>query len=609
MVELKADEQKLKAEMDPDVALILKSKNILVWEEMLAVTGYEDMGVVQELKEGTDLVGCTPKTGLWPSKFQPATITVAELHDVACKERDGLHEQFSGFAKAGLQGEVWRKTMEEVESGVLEGPIPLERIDVECPLSRRFGIQQGSKVRCIDDFSRSSINSCVQTTESPKPHTIDVFASLCAHLMGGGNNQGPWAGRTFDLVGAYRQCAIKPSSRKYAHIMVQKPDSLDLVGFRMRALPFGSVRSVHAFLRVSHSLWHILVKEMRVLMTNYFDDFISLSPASEAGAVTSCVHMCFKLLGWAFAETGDKAPDFSSVFHALGVSVAVKELHTGLVQIGNTDSRRQELVSSIQGILDSGRLTTQDALRLRGRLQFSAGNLFGSIAKSSLAAVSNHAYSSNSSAVGEDLRLALTLHKHLLLEGAPRMIRTASSVPWFIQTDACYEMQSGDVVAGIGAVLFDQNGKAVRFFSHKISDAVVEFLNPGLARKTTIFECEFFAAFCAFWLWGPLVNSAIVLYTDNGVRDTLISCMSRHALARMMLIAVLALEAELQLIPWYARVPTDSNLSDSPSRFSVEKLVSMGAVRTNINCEQVWAEVIAISRRWGEEQASTQPTG
>ena len=113
MVELKADEQKLKAAMDPDVALILKSKNILLWEEMLAMTGYKDMGVVQEFKEGTDLVGCTPKTGLWPSKFQPATITVAELHDVACKERDGLHEQFSGFAKSGFKercGEKqWRR--------------------------------------------------------------------------------------------------------------------------------------------------------------------------------------------------------------------------------------------------------------------------------------------------------------------------------------------------------------------------------------------------------------------------------------------------------------------------------------------------------------------
>ena len=63
MVELKADEQKLKAAMDPDVALILKSKNILLWEEMLAMTGYKDMGVVQEFKEGTDLVGCTPRLG------------------------------------------------------------------------------------------------------------------------------------------------------------------------------------------------------------------------------------------------------------------------------------------------------------------------------------------------------------------------------------------------------------------------------------------------------------------------------------------------------------------------------------------------------------------
>ena len=72
--------------------------------------------------------------------------------------------------------------------------------------------------------------------------------------------------------------------------------------------------------------------EMRVLMTNYFDDFISLSPAQESSTVTSCVHMCFKLLGWAFAETGEKAPDFAAVFHALGVSGSVRELHLGLVR-------------------------------------------------------------------------------------------------------------------------------------------------------------------------------------------------------------------------------------------------------------------------------------
>ena len=59
----------------------------------------------------------------------------------------------------------------------------LQDVPADCPLSRRFGIQQGQKVRCIDDFSRSSVHKSVQTCESPKPHTIDVFAAMCVHLM------------------------------------------------------------------------------------------------------------------------------------------------------------------------------------------------------------------------------------------------------------------------------------------------------------------------------------------------------------------------------------------------------------------------------------------
>ena len=58
----------------------------------------------------------------------------------------------------------------EVNSGLLEGPINLKDIPLDCPLSRWFGIQQGAKVRCIDDFSRSSVNSCVQTCESKASH-------------------------------------------------------------------------------------------------------------------------------------------------------------------------------------------------------------------------------------------------------------------------------------------------------------------------------------------------------------------------------------------------------------------------------------------------------
>ena len=79
--------------------------------------------------------------------------------------------------------------------------------------------------------------------------------------------------------------------------------------------------------------------------------------------------------------------------------------------------------------------------------------------------------------------LALTLHKRLLEIGAPRVLKLSSVVPWFIQTDASYETTDGHVTAGIGGVLFDPTGRAVKFFVHKLDDLVVAALNPGSPTK------------------------------------------------------------------------------------------------------------------------------
>ena len=528
---------------------------------MLRAVDYPDMGVIDEMRCGAELVGSVEKTGLWPTKFQPAMVTLDELHTIACRERSGLRQQFVGATDGNFIDQVWSKTMDEVHSGILVGPIPLSDILDDCPLSRRFGILQGQKVRCIDHFSRSSVNASVQTCESPKPHTIDVFSAMCVHLMSKLGSEDPWVGRTFDLVGAYKQCAVKPSSKKYAYIVVQKPGSLELFSSAMLALPFGSVRSVHSFLRISHSLWYVLVKEFKVLMTNYFDDFISVAPSSESSSVASCVHMYFKLLGWGFAEAGDKAPPFGASFQALGVNINVSTLHSGLVEIGNTETRRRELVEFLGEVIQRGYMSKQEALRLRGRLQFTSGNVFGRIARCSLAAVSQHAYSTCGAKLSDDVLLALRLHRCLLQEGRPRELKPASAVSWFLQTDACYDVEAGDVVAGIGAVLFDPTGTPVAFFSHKLTSDVVASLNPN-GRQTAIFECEFFAVFCAFWLWGRRITDAVVIYTDNnGVRDTLISCVSRNVTARKILIATMALECIMQITPWYARVPTKSLLT------------------------------------------------
>ena len=315
--------------------------------------------------------------------------------------------------------------------------------------------------------------------------------------------------------------------------------------------------------------------------------------------------MYFKLLGWAFSESGDKAPPFSAMFQALGVNIDVSTLHNGLVKLGNTENRRKELVEFLDLVLSRGYMSKQDALRLRGRLQFTSGNVFGRVAK--WAAISNHAYASTSNKLTHDAVLALRLHRNLLSHGRPRELQPSSAEPWFIQTDACYDVDGNSVTAGVGAVLFTPAGKPTLFFSQKLSDKMVSVLNPS-GKQTAMFECEFFALFCAFLLWGDRVTSAVVIYTDNnGVRDSLISCISRNVTAKKILAATMALECTKQLTPWYARIPTDSNLSDGPSRFNCQKVLDMGAEECKLDPFASWEQLVPLSESWGEQQATEYP--
>lgn len=240
LLDLKNDEAALKQSLDSEVARVLEKKNILLWRDMLRAVKYNDMEVVDEFMNGSQLVGCVDKTGLWPAKFQPAAIGVDELHQVASKERALFQQNFGQGNQEQYLDEVWKKTMEEVETGALVGPFDLCEIPDRFPLSRRFGISQGEKVRCIDDYSRSSVNSTVQTCESPKPHTLDVYAALCVLVMSSAATSKKWLGRTFDLTGAYRQCAVHPDSKPYAHIAVRHPVSKEIqdacTSFRHRSI-------------------------------------------------------------------------------------------------------------------------------------------------------------------------------------------------------------------------------------------------------------------------------------------------------------------------------------------------------------------------------------
>jgi hypothetical protein len=112
---LKADEARLKEGMDCDVALVIKPNNILLWEEMLKSVDYPDLSVVSELRDDTDLVGCAPKTGLWPSKFQPASKShLTNCMTLRARSGEACVSSLLAVCEGEFIDQVWNKTMEKI---------------------------------------------------------------------------------------------------------------------------------------------------------------------------------------------------------------------------------------------------------------------------------------------------------------------------------------------------------------------------------------------------------------------------------------------------------------------------------------------------------------
>jgi hypothetical protein len=90
---------------------------------------------------------------------------------------------------------------------------------------------------------------------------------------------------------------------------------------------------------LSRAIWWIGVDGCGLLWTSFYNDFISFSrPALACCTENNTIETLFKLLGWSFAEEGDKCLPFDKVCDALGVSFDLRGSGDGFAAVGNTDS-------------------------------------------------------------------------------------------------------------------------------------------------------------------------------------------------------------------------------------------------------------------------------
>ena len=563
-------------------AKILAPKRLILFKEILEDLEYPDVGAFDELVNGTELVGEVPPYGIFEKAFKPAEKTVEQVSKASLSERLLSFYKCSSSGDGEIDEIVYNKTLEEVECGWAHGPIDIAQLPEGAVVSRRFGLRQPGKVRLIDDLSASGVNQTVQTTESPKPHSADFIAAMLLEVLKHSNGV-PLMGRSFDLKSAYKQLAIARKSLSFAFVAVYNPKRSKAEVFQLLAAPFGATRSVFSFLRLSNALWYIGVKALNIIWSCFFDDYVVFARDEHTHNTNQTVSLLFNLLGWKFAEEGEKAESFSKEFGALGIRIILDDVCNGLVKFTNTEKRANELVSTINSILQKGSMTLLEAQKLRGRMQFMDGQLFGRLGRLCMREVTNHTCDLSSLKIRKRTADALNRFVVFLEHADPRRIHLSTDEVWHVYTDACYEPTATSWKCGLGGVLVGPNGVKAAFFSWSLDDDYMGILGAEI-KKTIIFEAELLALVLAFSVWRDYVTAkSIICFVDNNsARDMAISGNGRNFTANSLIDFLLKLEMATCTTPWYTRIPTPSNIADDPSRGVVEALLAQKVSETSV---------------------------
>ena len=374
--ELSNKERDLKSSISPRIAEVLKDKKLCLLKQLPEEAGHEDTSLVEDIKRGFDLTGALPRSGVFNQKFRPASMTCEDLRKVSNLSREVLLESVQSSGDKEIDLSLFTATLKGVEKGFIQGPINEEELHAGSTLTKRFPVKQKDKVRLIDDYKASLVHFAVTQNEGVTIHTTDHIASMIAFWMRSGSlcAKDGLVAKCWDLSDAYKQVPLSDEAFHLdSYLAVFDPGCSFAKIFKQCVLPFGSIASATAFLRVSLALWKVGSTLLHLLWSVYFDDFLCLARSSESKHVEVCVDSLFSILGWRISK--NKLLDFNTLCKVLGVQLDLRQSGDRLCFVTNTEERVEELVNELDGAIRTNMLPRSEGEKLRGRLQFASSQV------------------------------------------------------------------------------------------------------------------------------------------------------------------------------------------------------------------------------------------
>ena len=513
--ELKGVEATVKQNMPEHIRQVLAPKRIALFKKLLVDMDYPDFKIADEMAEGFPLCGWLPSSNVFPSR-----VRVPEVHEVYLRKlaKSLTARTLAATTSCGCResdDKLWQATMDEVSDGFLSGPFEPDEMGAGCIASPRFGLQQKNKLRPIDNFSASQVNSATGLQDK---FAVDSVDEICAMIKAWMQRSGPGLQLLGKTYKAYRQIAIRAEHLDLAWIAVWNPIEQRPAVFRMVTMPFGATASVGAFLRLSQAIKAIGISEGCLVWSSFYDDFVCICRAGTEVQTDRMVRLLFDSLGWQLSADDEKDKPFSEVFQALGVEFDMREVSQGCLRVGNTSSRKDELRDRIGMVLQENSLDPRDAESLRSRLLFADAQLFGRFSKMALQRISVGRSRHAEPPLRLEVKQSLEWFREHILTSPPRVITCEPRDTFFLFLDgACSEHDPREAWSGtsVGAVLADSGGRMLRYFGHVIDQSLVA--SWGRPEQTQhVFEAEVLPYALCLELWQDILRgTCLFAFLDN----------------------------------------------------------------------------------------------
>eukprot|EP00435_Cladocopium_sp_Y103_P073752 s20_g45.t1 len=588
--DLKGEEMELHAQLPEHLQRVLKNKRLRLFGRVLELCGYPDSKIATEMAQGFPLCGMLPRSEVFPPLLRPPDLHVDTLQRMSASFTARSLAATKPSGNDELDEMLWQATLDEVAAGFLSGPFSADMCPKDAIASPRFGLMQKGKLRPIDNFSASHVNSATGLQDKLQVDTIDEICAMVKAWAQRSKGKTPLVGRSYDLRKAYRQIGIHPEHLKFAWISVWCPTDKCPKLFRMESMPFGATASVGAFLRISQALKCLGISNAALVWSSFYDDFVCVCPESAATQVDRMIRLIFQALGWQLSSDEAKDVAFAPVFHALGVQFDLSTMAQGFFTVSNTESRRKELCTLIDAILEDDRMSVAEASSLRSRLLFADAQIFGRFAKSALHEIGRVSLGERDmQPLSDSVQRSLQWMKDRVVTGPPRKIDFNDAETFYLFLDgACTDVSEKHEWSGtsIGGVLVYPDGSVRECFGEQLPQEWMQGWGWD-AQQQYIFEAEIMPYAVSLVIWkNVLRRKCVFAFIDNeGARAAWIAGFASTKAAQHMLHIGTTLESRLAVYPYFARVPTHSNLGDAPSRGKFDVIARLGGARTRVSLE------------------------